>query len=248
MGNILIETKEEFLRSLVMERGLNHVVRWKLYQEQTSFVEAYSNFWMLCRYDIPDGGVYISRNGKRIALKGDVGVYIPPFSMVEWHFDPGLYRWEFYSCHLPVDKRFPQEPLGFPWNPAWKISTYDDLGNILIGLNRHICLQKKEFSSYVAERTKAFLDSNFNVDLAVSEISRELKIPHSTMTHSFTSCYGITPVFYRKTLRTFEALRMITEGRDLLSSCFDSGFNSVSAFNKSFYEILNQPPSHFKTR
>jgi len=63
----------------------------------------------------------------------------------------------------------------------------------------------------------------------------------------FRKSTGMTLMKYLTLLRLSRAQAMLVSGKDnILSIAMESGFGSVSAFNKAFRQIAGIPPSGFR--
>jgi AraC-like DNA-binding protein len=244
----LIERPDYRLESFCIEKGLDYMHRARLFYETTHTTNIFPEFWMLYIFDRPDVVLRFARHGKMIELKGSHCIYIPRFSPVETIYAPGWYTWRAYSCFYDPDPLFPKEPVAFVYEPGTKLFSYDDIANYLRRDHKFIPIGKEEKRHQVAVRTQAFLHAHFTESLSIVDMSKELKIPHTTMTPYFHANYGISPVAYRNLLRVFESLRLISMGIPVQDAATKAGFMDYTRFYRNFCEHLFCAPSQFARR
>lgn len=244
----LIERSDYRLESFCIEKGLDYLHRTRFFPEMTRITSVFTAFWMLYIFDDPNSVLRFTRHGKVIEVKGPQCVYIPRFSPVETVYAPGRYTWRAYSCFYDPDPLFPKEPVAFLYEPGIEFLSYDDIATYLRRDHKFVSIGKEEKKHYVAMKTQAFLHHHFSEDLSIAEISRDLKIPHTTMTPYFHANYGVSPVAYRNILRVFESLRLISQGVPVQDSAIKAGFLDYTRFYRNFCANLVCSPSQFARR
>ncbi len=66
----------------------------------------------------------------------------------------------------------------------------------------------------------------------------------SSFHQHFRSLTAMSPLQYQKTLRLYEARRlMLTEHRDATTTAFDVGYESPSQFSREYSRLFGAPPS-----
>ena len=102
--------------------------------------------------------------------------------------------------------------------------------------------------SYVADKTKLFLENNYTENLSFEDVAKELNFSVSTMTHTFKNYFGIPPIQYRSMLRTYQALHHITEGLSVTDAGYMAGVGSLTQYNDHFLKNLGVSPSTFSKK
>lgn len=245
MKEQFIEKQDYYIHSRAIECGFDYIERFQLYKTLTKKLDIYSDYWMLYIFDLPYGRLKMRHGRKFVDIVGPTGVFIPPFSPVEWHFSAGPACWMAYYCHHPVEPFFPQHPISFAWDPTWKILRYDDVADLLRKtlIFRQVGVEVEE--NAVTRKTRLFLNRYFAQPLDIQDMAADLKIPYSTMACYFKKDYGVTTVAYRSTLRVFEAMKLIGQGQTIADSCYAAGFSDYSRFYRNFTGIIDRKPSDF---
>ncbi|GAA3083968.1 helix-turn-helix domain-containing protein [Rhizobium viscosum] len=92
-----------------------------------------------------------------------------------------------------------------------------------------------------------FIASNFLQDIDTVEIARAVDLHPKYAMNLFKKTTGMTISKYLNLLRLSHAqAQLMGEGSNVLQIAMDSGFGSISAFNKSFRNIAGMSPSDFR--
>jgi AraC-like DNA-binding protein len=92
-----------------------------------------------------------------------------------------------------------------------------------------------------------FIASNFLQDIDTVEIARAVELHPKYAMNLFKKTTGMTISKYLNLLRLSHAqAQLMGEGSNVLQIAMDSGFGSISAFNKSFRNIAGMSPSDFR--
>jgi len=91
-----------------------------------------------------------------------------------------------------------------------------------------------------------YMAQNFSQPLTLDEISSRFGLGERTLSRLFQSTMSISFLQYLKLIRMVKAIEMILQG-DLSNTeiAYLTGYNSVAAFSKSFYQLTNIRPSDF---
>lgn len=210
--------------------------------------DCFTSLWSLALVDISEPGeLSIARKGRRVDLVGQVAIFIPPFSVIEWHIPAGNLRWGAYLSTHPIPQDIPDEPFFFLRTNRTRFSTITELFDFVRSADKKIAVGKEEESSAVAKRTKAYLNGHFSEPLGVSEIARNLRYSHAVMTRAFKRCYEISPICCRNKMRVFDSLRlMLFRDADVAATAKGVGFVDPGRFNKNFLREMNTTPSRFR--
>ncbi|WP_080605703.1 helix-turn-helix domain-containing protein [Sinorhizobium fredii] len=92
-----------------------------------------------------------------------------------------------------------------------------------------------------------FIAANFLEEIDAVDIAAAAGLHPKYAMNLFRKSTGMTLIKYVTLLRLSRAQAMLMNGNDgILQVALDSGFGSVSAFNKAFRQIAGMPPSEFR--
>jgi AraC-like DNA-binding protein len=131
---------------------------------------------------------------------------------------------------LRVERMF-MEPYDVisPASPASKTTSQDNAASVAVA------------------RMCDFIAANFLEDIDATDIARVANLHPKYAMNVFRKSTGMTLMKYLTLLRLSRAQAMLVSGKDnILSIAMESGFGSVSAFNKAFRQIAGIPPSGFR--
>jgi transcriptional regulator GlxA family with amidase domain len=98
-------------------------------------------------------------------------------------------------------------------------------------------------------RARDAMDRAFAQPLDVPALAR---IAHSSPAHfsrQFRAVFGETPHRYLQRRRVERAMELLREtDRSVTEICFDTGFNSLGTFSRTFSEIVGESPSGYRAR
>lgn len=210
--------------------------------------DIFTNHWMLWIGNLPENSIYLKDKGKWIELNGPCALYIPPFSLLQWKINAGNYEWVGFSWESEL-KKLPAIAFAFSWNFKNRINSLDDLQKIILSANERKEIYHEDFSSAVSSKVKKYIDHNYASNLKLADLSADLKIPHSTITHYFKKSFGLSPVEYRNRLRAAESLRRLIGGKQIPKQAIKhTGFDDYSRFYRSIRQTYGSSPNKFSTR
>jgi len=98
-----------------------------------------------------------------------------------------------------------------------------------------------------ANRLRSYIDKNyFNVKNA-NELSARLGVSTRYVNSIFKEHYNMTPLQYLNTVRLEKAKKILTETQnDIVSICFEVGFESLSTFYRTFKNDTGTSPYKFR--
>ncbi len=236
-----------YMSTTRIDAQVNKVERAQFFDAPQQMMNVYNNFWMVYLYNFPTGKWSLRVDKNIVNISGSIGLYVPPYTPVEWSCASGWCQWTSYCVNAQPEASFPNSAIMFPVSPDFCAHSYDDLVNLIMDAKTY---KKAGISSYptlVTQKIQEFLNNNYAEPLNMSDISKELKIPQSSMIYNFKSTYGFPPVMYRSNLRVFDALQRIGQGEQLTKACYSSGFSDYSGFYRNFMEVIGINPNHFKT-
>ena len=87
------------------------------------------------------------------------------------------------------------------------------------------------------------LRKDFNQQLRIENIARELGMSVSGFHHHFKSVTAMSPLQFQKQLRLQEARRvMLRENLDATSAAYRVGYDDASHFNREYKRLFGAPP------
>lgn len=99
------------------------------------------------------------------------------------------------------------------------------------------------------KRAKDILDVDYNNQINLSDISKQLGIGKNHLTRIFKKYIGSTPMQYISKLRIAEAKKLLDErNKSIIEVAYESGFKSLSNFYKCFKEHTGCTPSKHRER
>lgn len=98
--------------------------------------------------------------------------------------------------------------------------------------------------SHQIARAVEWLKNNYSEPLVVEELAAQVNMSKSSFHQHFRSLTAMSPLQYQKTLRLYEARRlMLAEHKDAATTAFDVGYESPSQFSREYSRLFGAPPS-----
>lgn len=243
--HIISDRDGDFSARAMLDNDVACFFKDRVFSSHTIINQSYLNFWMFVRFaNIQPKSLKIIIEDRYAEPCGNISIFMPAASFFVWMAAPGRYRYEAYMGAVAMEETYMQSPLLFSHDAGDQINSSADIIN-LIKKNADYEVRTVRPRSYVADKTKLFLEKNFTEDLSFTEISKELNIPVSTMTHGFKGYYGIAPTQYRSMIRSYQALYHIQNGMSVTEAGYMAGFGSKSQFHDHFKRHLRVSPSSF---
>jgi AraC-like DNA-binding protein len=106
---------------------------------------------------------------------------------------------------------------------------------------RHIAVQG--IHTHRIARSIERLRKQFDQQLRIDDIARELGMSVSSFHHHFKAVTAMSPLQFQKQMRLQEARRlMLGEGLDAASAGYRVGYNDASHFNREYKRLFGLPP------
>lgn len=97
--------------------------------------------------------------------------------------------------------------------------------------------------SHRIARAIEWLNKNFNEQLRIEDLAREVNLSPSTLHHRFKAVTALSPLQYQKQLRLQEARRlMLCEGLEAAAASYRVGYESPSQFSREYSRLFGAPP------
>ncbi len=102
----------------------------------------------------------------------------------------------------------------------------------------------------VSDTTRQILDyclSHYREPLTLKELSKNLHISTSRLSHIFEEKVGLSFRYYINYLRILEAGRLLLSTKDSISAvALACGFDSIRSFNRNFLYMLGKTPTEYR--
>lgn len=100
-----------------------------------------------------------------------------------------------------------------------------------------------------AERLKQYIDENYFNVMNATDLSGKLGVSSRYVNTIFKEKFNITPLQYLTEVRLEAAKRLLLEtDKDIISICFEVGFESLSTFYRSFNHYFHTSPNKFRSK
>lgn len=93
-----------------------------------------------------------------------------------------------------------------------------------------------------------YLDENFRSPLDLASLAQHFGYSKSRFSHIFNASFQCSITEYINTLRCRHAASLIIEGNQLIDASFQSGFDNMRTFYRSFKAYYNETPSQYSQR
>ncbi|WP_168120156.1 AraC family transcriptional regulator [Paenibacillus sp. HB172176] len=98
-----------------------------------------------------------------------------------------------------------------------------------------------------AEKIRGYIDSKYFDPLTAGDIASRLGISTRHVNTIFKERYDMTPMQYLAEVRIRVAQKLLAEtGKDIISICFEVGYDSVSTFYRSFKAVTKLSPKSYR--
>ncbi|TSB47271.1 helix-turn-helix domain-containing protein [Alkalicoccobacillus porphyridii] len=95
---------------------------------------------------------------------------------------------------------------------------------------------------------KEYIDSNFYQITSIEEMAGKMGISSRYMNQMFTEVFDQTPMRYLTEVRLTRVKKMLVEtDLDIVTICFEVGFESLSTFYRVFKKQVGVPPNRYRT-
>lgn len=140
--------------------------------------------------------------------------------------------------------------------PAMQIILFLKLLNILASCNDMELLASPEFSLHMTNseeqrlnRIIEFVSSNYTNPLTLDNISKEAAMTPNSLCRFFKSRTNKTIFQFLNEFRVGKACELLINGDKSISViCFETGFTSITSFNRVFKELKSVTPRDFKRK
>ncbi|MCB0364630.1 MAG: helix-turn-helix transcriptional regulator [Bdellovibrionaceae bacterium] len=215
----------------------------------TKEVDSLPRIWSLALADFEPGIIRVPTENGPAELVGPVGVFMPPFSPIQWQIEPSVLEFRAFISPTSLPPGIPRDPFFFSWAGNQDPTSVDEILALLTDLQNLTYIKPPGRYSVPAQMTKIFIDNNYHQRISLAEMAKQLNYSHSFLTRSFKSTYGISPVEYRTRLRLFDAqMLLLTKSSKVTHVAYASGFSDPGRFMKQFRRLFRARPSQFRIK
>ncbi len=241
-----------YMKKSTLGCGLDILERTQFYPAEQFSSNIYTGYWMLYIYDLKIPDTLFCRQGtgpwRPVDAHTRMGLYVPPYQLVEWKIAAGQQQWTSYYCDAPPPPRLLKHPFLFPIYDHTLPTCYDTLVDLISNAQAIIPLSEKAQDQQHPALLKLIstIQLNYKEQVSIHDLIKDTSVPTSTAHYIFQKNMNLTPIQYRNKLRMFEALRLI--GNNMMSvteACYASGFNDYSRFYTHFTDELKISPRAF---
>lgn len=237
----------------LLEKDLLYMHREIRCEKEFSSIDVFGACWSFTIGKVDRDLTFAKRHGKYVEVSSSAGlaVFLPPFSVVDWHVKPGNIQFYTYFSTRLLPVELPKEPVIFKSDADFtEPKNVNDIFEIMQNpTSKFISIGREEQVSAIARKTKELIDKTYSEEISISEIAVQINCSHEVMSRAFKRCYGISPVDYRKKLRVTDSLRlMLINNYSVTEAALNVGFNDAAQFQKQFKTLQRLTPSKFTER
>ncbi len=116
-------------------------------------------------------------------------------------------------------------------------------------------LNKKSFTTRINEREQGrlkniytYLNKNYSKKIKLEEVADISNMSKEAFCRYFKKASNYTFIEFLNSYRISESKRLLMTGNSVSDACYQSGFNSLSYFNRTFKKVANENPRDFRKR
>lgn len=240
--DIVTDTYQSSVKKIA--KDLFYLNRKHEYIPPFQVVDAFGNFNIYARAHIRKGELCIKTNSQSFEPEGDISIFIPKLSLIQWEITSPRLEWHAYvSEHEFTDHL--ENPTLFSGSLA-RVTSIADISNWLASETPTKIFSKTNTKT-LAQQIKDYIDVHFLLDIEIADIAKKFELSDSQLTKIFKSEFNISPVKYRTKIRVFQSMYdLFRKDGSVIDIALDTGFNDLSRFNKQFKNITKTTPSKFK--
>ncbi|MDF2661903.1 MAG: transcriptional regulator, AraC family [Paenibacillus sp.] len=98
-----------------------------------------------------------------------------------------------------------------------------------------------------AEKIRSYIDMHYYEPLTAADLAGKLGISTRYVNNIFKERYEMTPIQYLTEVRIGLAQKLLADtGKDIISICFEVGYDSVSTFYRTFKAVAGMSPKKYR--
>lgn len=195
--------------------------------------------------DLKPGQIQVNTEQGLKTFSGNVAVWFPKFSLIEWKISPGEINWIGYLSRSDVPEYLPKKATAFEFQNLIQPTSKEEIFLAIKNSSNVEVIEREIETTVLSENVKKYLQMHFKEDILISELANKFSVSHEYVSKIMKKCYGLSPVYLRSRLRVFSALVSLLQGTEVTKVATDCGFNDVNRFTKQFTKMMKAPPVHF---
>ncbi|MBN8536433.1 MAG: AraC family transcriptional regulator [Deltaproteobacteria bacterium] len=244
MKKIRSQTYSSSILSLKKNEAI--ILRRHRYQEEKMVLDIHSKFWSLGYGDFPENSLYFWSNKKWNEVKGQILLYLSPFSIIKWKIRKGNLKWIYLLSQTNLEKATQIEskiisPFQSHFLPLIKSSS-----SLLAFIEKqHGIHPNLKSESHVEGLLRKTIQKRFMISENIKSLVKE-NYNYSYVSRQFKKSYDISPVKYRNQLRLIQASHeLLFSDESILEIANKIGLTDSKFFYNQFKTILGTNPSKF---
>lgn len=206
-------------------------------------IDANPDHWaFFVAFNLKPGQIGIRTSAGVRSFSGNVAIWFPMFSIIEWSISPGEVDWVGYLSTAKPPEGMPKKATLFNYTSLGLPNTKEEIFNFVNKSEKVALIEREIASTVLSEKIKKNIQLRFKENIFISDLAKEFGVSHEYISKSFKKCYGISPVYLRTRLRIFSAIMSLLRGDDVTKVAMSCGFNDVSRFTKQFTKMMKVPP------
>ena len=93
-----------------------------------------------------------------------------------------------------------------------------------------------------------FVEANFQLPIKINEIANQVNLSEAAFCRYFKKSTKLTYTEFVNQYRVNHAKKLLIQNANVTEACYDTGFESLSYFNKIFKKFTGENPSAFRKR
>lgn len=219
--------------------------RKHFYSPDFNAIDTYGNYNLYAYAILRPGELEITVNSQSFEIAGEVSIFIPKFSIVNWKINSSNLQWKAFVSDKDFDTSLKTVSIYKSF-----ISAPQSISEISDWLSNASLIHQftpDASPNKTPSEVKKFIDKNYRDELEIADIAKNFSLSSSQLTKIFKNHFHLSPVEYRSKLRIFQSMfNLLTQDQTVIDIASHSGFNDLSRFNKQFKKITNATPSKFK--
>lgn len=130
-----------------------------------------------------------------------------------------------------------------------------EIFDILANIPNPELLHKQPYNNKVSEREQgrlraiyAFVDKNYHKKINLDEVAATSNMTKEAFCRYFKKVSKYTFIEFLNRYRISQSKRILISGKSVSDACYQSGFKSLSYFNRTFKKATNENPRDFRKR
>lgn len=111
--------------------------------------------------------------------------------------------------------------------------------------SKYCRLEKNDLNDYV-ERIKSYIESNYQNDIRIEQISSLLHLSRAYIARIFKQRTGMTVIEYLTVYRLKQAEQFLKSGKSITETAYLCGFGDLSNFSQKFRKYTGLSPRQYK--